>query len=132
MSCVDGTFRFLLLFSLFNELYEYTFVAGYSSLKCTTSLFNYIYRSIVIGTGYNAALDSKNMTFKRMHGGVSIGTVQVAVDWLSHTVYWSDSLYRWIIAAPGQADKIEYDYYKIIADTHLEAPDGIAVDPLEG
>ena len=67
-----------------------------------------------------------------MHIGVSAGTVQVAVDWLSHTVYWSDSNFRWILAAPGQIDKIDMDYYKIVVDTHLDHPSGLTIDPLEG
>jgi sugar lactone lactonase YvrE len=64
--------------------------------------------------------------------GVSKGTVQIAYDWLSKTVYWTDSLYRWIIAAPTDMGKITNDYYKIIVDDHLDFPDGIAVDPMNG
>lgn len=72
------------------------------------------------------------MDFDFMHVGVSKGTIQVAYDWLSGTLYWSDYVFRWIVAAATEKEKIEKDIYAIIVDTHLDGPDGIAVDPREG
>lgn len=72
------------------------------------------------------------MNFQFIHFGVSRGNVQLVVDWTTHTLYWTDSLYRWIVAAPTDPTKIQESYYKIIVDTHLEAPDGVAIDPFEG
>ncbi|XP_053386904.1 low-density lipoprotein receptor-related protein 1-like isoform X3 [Mercenaria mercenaria] len=95
-------------------------------------MYDYHLRSIVVGIGYSKDLNMSNMEFKHMHVGVSRGNIQVAVDWLSHTVYWTDTVFRWIVAAPGQKSKIDMDYYKIIADIHLDKPDGLTVDPLEG
>ncbi|XP_053387383.1 low-density lipoprotein receptor-related protein 1-like isoform X2 [Mercenaria mercenaria] len=95
-------------------------------------MYEYHRRSIVVGAGYNKDLNMSNMEFKHMHIGVSRGNIQVAVDWLSHTVYWTDSVFRWIVAAPGQKNKINMDYYKVIADIHLDKPGGLTVDPLEG
>ncbi|XP_045191660.2 prolow-density lipoprotein receptor-related protein 1-like [Mercenaria mercenaria] len=95
-------------------------------------MYDYHLRSIALGCGFNVKLNVSQMDFAFMHVGVSRGTVQIAVDWLSHTVYWTDSVFRWIVAAPGQKDKIDMDYYKIIEDKHLDAPDGLGIDPLEG
>lgn len=85
-----------------------------------------------MGTGYHKDLEAEKIDLHIMHIGVSRGTVQLAVDWLSHTVYWTDSVFRWIVAAPGQLDKLENDYFKIIVDKHLDAPDGLALDPING
>ncbi|XP_060584429.1 prolow-density lipoprotein receptor-related protein 1-like [Ruditapes philippinarum] len=93
-------------------------------------MYEYHLRTIVVGTNFSK--DLTDMKFQNIHMGVSRGNIQVAVDWLSHTVYWSDSKFRWIVAAPGESDKIDMDYYKIVVDTHLEAPDGLTIDPLEG
>lgn len=89
-------------------------------------------RAIAIGTGYNKDLNIKNMEFKYLHKGISKGTVQVAVDWLSHMVYWTDSGFKWVVCAPGLVERVDYDFYKIIADDHLDAPDGITLDPFDG
>ncbi|XP_060607265.1 low-density lipoprotein receptor-related protein 2-like, partial [Ruditapes philippinarum] len=76
--------------------------------------------------------DLNNITINNMDLAASKGTAQVAVDWLSHTVYWTDTLFRRIMAVPGQPDKLKMGYYKIIIEESVGAPMGIAVDPHEG
>ena len=100
--------------------------------KIIIKLLSLTQRSILLGSGYHKDLDFTKIGLEIMHAGVSKGTVQIAYDWLSKTVYWTDSMFRWIIAAPGERRKLDKDYYKIIVDDHLDAPDGITVDPLEG
>ncbi|XP_052273216.1 low-density lipoprotein receptor-related protein 2-like [Dreissena polymorpha] len=89
------------------------------------------YRSLLAVENYTASMDHITSA-KPFHLGISSGTVQIAVDWLSHTIYWTDSTYRWIAAAPGAIEKMNNDIYKIIADTNLYYPDGITLDPLDG
>ena len=86
--------------------------------------------SLAYVTGYNGKLE--NITIEYADYGSSRATVQIAVDWLSHTVYWADNLYRRIVAIPGQPEKMKKKYQKIIVEKALGAPMGIAVDPFEG
>ena len=72
------------------------------------------------------------MTLAYLHLGMSKGTIQIKFDWLSQTLYWTDSIFRWVVAVPGQQWKAGLDYYKIIIDDHLDKPDGLAIDPLKG
>lgn len=74
----------------------------------------------------------KNMEIKDLHTAVSKGNIHIAVDWLSHMVYWTDPVFRWIVAAPGKAELVEKGYYKILVRSNINMPTGIAVDPLEG
>ncbi|XP_060608033.1 low-density lipoprotein receptor-related protein 8-like [Ruditapes philippinarum] len=90
------------------------------------------YRAILFLSGYGKALDVDNMVFDAVHYGVSLDSIQLAVDWLSKTVYWCDATYRWIVAASVHKDKVSKDYFKVIINDHLEKPAGIVVDPLEG
>ncbi|KAH3690113.1 hypothetical protein DPMN_193734, partial [Dreissena polymorpha] len=87
--------------------------------------------SLLAVENYTASMDNVTSA-KDFHLGVSSGTVQIAVDWLSHTIYWTDSTYRWIAAAPVAIEKMDNHIYKIIADTNLYYPNGITLDPLDG
>ncbi|WAR11948.1 LRP5-like protein [Mya arenaria] len=73
-----------------------------------------------------------NIYIKFLSIDVDFHEKMIAVDWLSHTVYWTDSIYRWICAAAGQMEKINDDIYTILVDQGLEAPAGIALHPMEG
>ena len=72
------------------------------------------------------------MKFDVVHYGVSVDSVRLAIDWLSKTIYWCDSMYRWIVAATIHEDKLGKDYFKVLIHDHLDHPAGIAVDPIEG
>ncbi|XP_053402379.1 prolow-density lipoprotein receptor-related protein 1-like [Mercenaria mercenaria] len=96
----------------------------------TVFMHDYYSSGMAFGTGFNEQLKDIKIDYMRI--GVSRGNIQLAVDWLSHTVYWADTAFRWIVAAPGQNDKLKMGYHKIIVDKHLEAPTAIAVDPFKG
>lgn len=67
--------------------------------------------------------------FIRMHKGVSEGYVKVAVDWVSHNIYWTDPMFRWIAMQPGDTTNSETtSVYKIIVKDELERPYALAVD----
>ena len=68
----------------------------------------------------------------RMHVGVSVGDVKLAVDWVSHNIYWTDSMFRWIAMQPGDTANIDTSLYKLIVKEDIERPCGLAVDPLGG
>ena len=68
----------------------------------------------------------------RLHVGVSVGYVKIAIDWVSHNIYWTDPMFRWIAMQPGDPDNIDTSLYKIIVKEDLEKPYGLAVDPFGG
>ena len=58
-------------------------------------------------------------------------TLQIAVDWVSHNVYWTDPLMGWIAMQPGGRGT-DPTLYKIVVQGDLALPRGIAVDPIAG
>ena len=53
----------------------------------------------------------------------------LAVDWLSNNVYWSDSLYDWIIMSPRNSVE---PVFKTIVRSGLSNPHSLAVHPQKG
>ncbi|KAH3846670.1 hypothetical protein DPMN_088972 [Dreissena polymorpha] len=115
----------------FNDRFLQFYSLDVDFRKKIVYIYDRHYRSLLAVENYTASMDNIARE-KPFHLGVSTGTVQIAVDWLSHTIYWTDSTYRWIAAAPGAIEKMDNDIYKIIADTNLYHPDGMTLDPLDG
>ena len=65
-----------------------------------------------------------------LHVGVSRGFVKVAVDWVSHNIYWTDPMFRWIAMQPGEPRVTDTSLYKIIVKDDIEKPYALAVDPI--
>lgn len=68
-----------------------------------------------------------NVTLESVYTGTSENVYGLAVDWLSGTLYWTDSTYNTIFVASLDSHSV-YDY--LIVDT--EKPMGIAVHPVKG
>ncbi|KAK3591369.1 hypothetical protein CHS0354_040332 [Potamilus streckersoni] len=68
--------------------------------------------------------------YNLMHIGISSRYVKLAVDWVSHNVYWTDPNFNWIIMQ--NETLTDMDLYTIIIETDIDAPHGIAVDPITG
>ncbi|KAK3087802.1 hypothetical protein FSP39_010804 [Pinctada imbricata] len=66
-----------------------------------------------------------------LHQGISYSSsVQIAYDWLSRTIYWTDELYNWIAVQPVDTD--DRTMFKVILHENMNNPYAIAVDPLKG
>ena len=52
------------------------------------------------------------------------GIENIAVDWLTGNIYWTDSAYKWVVVAD---EKLQY--FKPIIRTEATVS-GIAVDPI--
>ncbi|KAK2147401.1 hypothetical protein LSH36_555g03023 [Paralvinella palmiformis] len=61
--------------------------------------------------------------------GISNGVHSLALDWLTNNIYWTDSLYNWIVMAPAVPDTT---LFRIVINTDLDHPMGLVVHPFRG
>ena len=63
----------------------------------------------------------------RCHVGASVHS-SICVDWITGNIYWTDGFHEWIGIVSGSDPLLS----RIIHDTNMVKPTGIAVDPING
>ena len=79
------------------------------------------YRSEYVGT-----FDPKTGAIEKFFHGMAHGIENIAVDWQTGNIYWTDSAYKWICVADENLS-----FFKPIIRTEATVS-GIAVDPISG
>lgn len=65
--------------------------------------------------------------FTILHEGRSFAYGQIAFDFVSKNLYWSDAFLNWIAMKP--ANNVNSKLYKVIVHADLTSPVGLALDP---
>ena len=86
----------------------------------TNTIYNY--------ENFNLHMNHTSRKFSKVHTGVSATTSQIAVDWYTGNVYWTDGFYKYVATHPLRFPD-NTSVYKILISRHLTKPEGIAVDP---
>ena len=80
---------------------------------------------------FNIWMNNTQRNVTLMHQGVShSASSQIAFDWLSRNIYWTDDFYNWIGVQP--VDTEDKTMYKVIMHDALWSPLALTVDPIKG
>ncbi|KAH3770049.1 hypothetical protein DPMN_171328 [Dreissena polymorpha] len=120
-----------------NVFNEHSFTIGYGNfMEQPMSIDIDFYRKIMyIFNKYTGSLQriefnpenrTTGATFELLHSGISRSNVKIAVDRISNNLYWTDSEFQWI----GLQSLNNMKRHKILIQTNVDMPTGIAVDPI--
>ncbi|KAL3859103.1 hypothetical protein ACJMK2_009336 [Sinanodonta woodiana] len=91
--------------------------------------YSHLQNGIFLNSDFEMGLRGSRV-FDLMHIGLSNRYIKLAVDWVSHNVYWTDPNFSWISMQNEMMTST--DLYTVIIETDIDAPHGIAVDPISG
>ena len=90
------------------------------------------YSEIVAISNIDTETGFANSQTTKLHVGVSRGDVKIAVDWVSHNIYWTDPMFRQIVMQRTEPNLDKTSLYRVIVKEDLDRPYGLAVDPVGG
>lgn len=80
---------------------------------------------------FNIWMNDTRRNVTLLHQGVShSASSQIAFDWLSRNIYWTDDHFNWIGVQP--VDTNDKTMYKVIMHDDLWSPLSLTVDPIKG
>ncbi|KAL3891055.1 hypothetical protein ACJMK2_003318, partial [Sinanodonta woodiana] len=90
----------------------------------------YIYhstvKSIYKNPNYNLGNSTENL-WTILYKGLSSGLVSLAVDWVSHNIYWTDPTFKWIMVQ--SLSSTDTSMFRVLIQENLYRPHALALDP---
>ncbi|KAK3600736.1 hypothetical protein CHS0354_017024 [Potamilus streckersoni] len=90
--------------------------------------YDYKTRTIYKDSTFSISLTGDN-TMTALHIGLSRSYIRLAVDWISHNVYWTDSRYKWIMVQSPIGN--DTSMHRVLIHENLEGPHALVLDPNE-
>ncbi|KAL3891054.1 hypothetical protein ACJMK2_003317, partial [Sinanodonta woodiana] len=92
----------------------------------------YIYHStqhsIYKNPNYNYGNSTENL-WTILSKGISSGVVSLAVDWVSHNIYWTDPTFKWIMVQSLSSS--DTSMFRVLIQENLYRPHALALDPTD-
>ncbi|KAL3891052.1 hypothetical protein ACJMK2_003315 [Sinanodonta woodiana] len=91
-------------------------------------LYDIYSKTIQKNPNYNLGPSTENQ-WTTLHKGLSPASLKLAVDWVSHNIYWTDPMFKWIMVQSILGN--DTSMFRVLIDENLEGPYALAVDPYE-
>ncbi|KAL3891041.1 hypothetical protein ACJMK2_003304 [Sinanodonta woodiana] len=85
-------------------------------------------QSIYRDSNFSIGLSRKNI-WTTLHRGLSKDYVKLAVDWISHNIYWTDPQYKWIVVQSLLGN--DTSMHRVLIHDNLDGPHALALDPFQ-
>ncbi|KAK3600737.1 hypothetical protein CHS0354_017025 [Potamilus streckersoni] len=91
-------------------------------------VYDYYTKAIYKNTNFSIGPSGEN-EWAILYRGLSKAYVKLAVDWISHNIYWTDPQYKWIMVQSILENHTST--YRVLIHEDLEGPHALAIDPME-
>ncbi|KAK3605314.1 hypothetical protein CHS0354_003961 [Potamilus streckersoni] len=91
-------------------------------------VYDFNTNAIYMYANFSIGLSGDN-DWKILHMGTSKDFVKLAVDWISHNIYWTDPQYKWIMVQSLLSN--DTSLHRVLIHENLEGPHALALDPME-
>ncbi|KAK3600738.1 hypothetical protein CHS0354_017026 [Potamilus streckersoni] len=93
-----------------------------------TYVYDYYSKAIYWNSNFSVGFSGNN-EWMILHRGLSRDYIKLAIDWISHSIYWTDPLYKWIMVQTLLGN--DTSLYRVLIHENLEGPHALALDPME-
>ncbi|KAJ8322201.1 hypothetical protein KUTeg_000672 [Tegillarca granosa] len=111
---------------------QYSFITSLTAEPKYKNLYllDVQYKSIYKLNNTDINFSNSNMSFTRLHEGISVALGTIVFDWISRNIYWTDRYHNWISMMPVTTN--DTLMFRAVVEEGVSVPVALAIDPKAG